>query len=718
MMTAEMAPTPDELLQAALEYARQGWKVMPVHTPINGVCDCQLGEKCKSPGKHPWTRNGLSDATTDELVIRRWWKERPIANIGLTIQDGYAVVDVDGEWGRRRMAEKDWHLTTTAVQTSGRGAHYVYRVRNQVHPRILFKESGKDAHDGVDLRGPGSYILAAPSLHVSGRVYEWGVPLSQVEIAPAWLEDVALQPGGSEVGERTPVDFEAVLAGLGEGQRKWELYRAASKLRAANVPIEMALMLAREAAAKCRPVLEEKEAERKVREAYAKFPPNAEPKDLPAGVTLLSYDSVMVEFETCRFVFSDLEKSGRELHAEMEVASLLPGTPREPYVQRLNLLSMSARESCRREIEHVLGSPVKGQWTALLARAVSKAQDAFLSVDRSVRSSEIEAPTELTFVVPDLAVDDGISILFGAGSAGKTFLLMKLALAVSRGDSFLGRPTSKRNVLYIDCETGRKTYGYRMRRICAGEGLGLDAAVNVFYWWAGGIPLEDQVDAIKRCCEENEIGFVCLDHIAAACGGDASEQSVASRFQRAVGKIGLPMMALAHITSNDRRNPEAVEKPFGSIFWENNARRTIYVSRQQEEQSPIAELGLYPKKVNDGGWPTSFGAKLTFEDPSGPITVDASDLRANRVLNAMRGPEHTVWDLLTRPMTVKQIQTETGKSDRWVKDILNGHPRMFVDIAGNTGGGAGQEKVWARVEARAPYAEHDDATYQDEELPW
>lgn len=718
-MTAEMLPTPDELLTAALDYARQGWKLMPCHTPINGVCDCFAGEKCTSPGKHPWTKNGLSDATSDELQIRRWWREHPIANIGLTVKDGFAVVDVDGEWGRRRMLEKDWQLPVTSVQSSGRGAHYVYRVKNRVHPRILFRESSKGAHDGVDLRGPGSYIMAAPSLHDSGRVYEWSVPLGQVEDAPPWLEEVANQPGGAEVGERAPVDFDVVLAGLPEGQRKWELYRAAAKLRGADVPLEMAIMLARQAAVNCSPPLDEKEAERKVREAYAKFPPNAEPQDLPAGVTLLSYDSVMVEFETCRFVFSDLEKSGRELHAEMEVASLLPGTPREPYVQRLNLLSVSARDQCRREIEHVLGNPVKGQWTALISRAVTKAQTAFLSVDRSVRSSDIDAPDALEFVVPDLLAEDGITILFGAGSAGKTFLLMKMALAVSRGDSFLGRSCKRLNVLYVDCETGRRTYGYRMRRLCAGEGLGLEAAENVFYWWAGGVPLEDQVDAIKRCCEENEIGLICLDHIAAACGGDASEQSVASRFARAVGKLGLPMMALAHITGADMRNPEAVQKPFGSIFWENNARRTIFVSRQQDANSPIAELGLFPKKINDGGRPGDFGAQLTFDDPSGPITLDSAPLRSlSPVINRLRGPQHVIFDALATPLTVEEIKDATGLTERYVKQILGDYPRMFVDLNPEIKGGPGKKKRWGRVTTEQHYWYEDREAEQVDELPW
>lgn len=692
------APTSDELLQAALEYARQGWAVFPCHTPINGVCDCSKGERCDSPGKHPWTRNGLSDATTEELTIRRWWRDRPVANIGLTVRDGYAIVDVDGEHGQHRLAEQDWHLVSTAVQSSGRGAHYVYRVRNRVHPRILIKESAEDAHDGVDLRGPGSYVVAAPSLHASGRCYEWAVPLSQVEVAPAWLEEVALKSGGSEVGERAPVDFGVVLAGLPEGSRKWELYRAAAKLRAADVPIDLAIMLAQQAAANCTPPLEAAEAERKVREAYSKYPPNASARDLPAGVTLLSHDSVMVEFETCRFVFSDLEKSGRELHAEMEVQNLLPGQPKEPYIQRLNLLSMSARDQCRREIEHVLGKGPEHQWTALFSRAITKAQHAFLNVDRSIRTSDLEPPDELGFVIPDICVEDGFSILFGEGSAGKTWLLMKMALAVSRGDPFLGRPTQQRNVLYFDCETGKRTYSLRMRRICEGDGLSLEDAANVRFWHAEGVPFEDQVDAIKRCCEENQIGFICLDHIAAACSGDANEQSVASRFARAVGKVGLPVMALAHITGADMKNPESVNKPFGSIYWHNNARRTIFVLRRQEDESAVADLGLYPKKINDGWRPAPFGARIKFVDPSGPITLEAETLHEmGGVLNRVRGAEHAIADIMTRPLTVSEIAEQTGFSERHVKRTLSDHPQTFVTVSGSDVGGRANAKLWAKV---------------------
>lgn len=700
------APSPDELLQSALEYARRGFGVFPLHTPINGVCDCPRGPECGSPGKHPRTANGLKDASRDELQVRRWWKTYPIANIGMAVPEGYVVVDVDGPEGQEALRDHARALPPTAVQTTGRGAHYVYRTLDRIPPRSNLLPK-------VDLRGPGSYIVAAPSVHASGAVYGWEIPLEATEAAPRWLAEVGQKSGGTTEGPRAPVDFELVLAGLPEGQRKWEIYRAASKLRAAEVPMDLAVMLARQAAERCTPPLEAAEAERKVKEAYAKYPPNASARDLPAEATLLGADSVMIEFEEARFVFSDLEKQGRELHAEMEVLNLLPGTPREPYIQRLNLLSMSARESCRREVEQVLGTVGKGHWTALLARAVAKAQAAYLNVDRSIRFSDIEAPETLGFVIPDLVAEDGMTILFGAGSAGKTWLLMKAALAVSRGDPFLGRPCQQRNVLYFDCETRQRTAGYRMRRICVGEGLDQDAAVNVHYWYSNGIPLEDQIDALKRKIDADQIGFICLDHIAAACSGDAAEQLTASRFARAHGKLGdIPMLALAHITGAAVNDPEQAKRPFGSVFWENNARRTVFVAKQQEQQSPVADLGLYPRKVNDGGQPGAFGVTLGFTDPDGPITVDPSQLRGSGQLSRYRGPEYTVWDALTGPMTADDLVEATGLSMRAVKGALLGHPRMFVDLDPDSRGGRGKVKRWGRLgrsdPTSLPYADDDD----------
>src|SRR5688572_10385037 len=79
----------------ALYYSKiLGWHIIPVHTIVNGVCSCQ-SSNCASPGKHPATENGLSDASTDETTIRAWWNHFDY-NIGVVMEpSGILACDVD-----------------------------------------------------------------------------------------------------------------------------------------------------------------------------------------------------------------------------------------------------------------------------------------------------------------------------------------------------------------------------------------------------------------------------------------------------------------------------------------------------------------------------------------------------------------------------------------------------------------------------------------------
>ena len=71
-----MAEVDREFVEAALEYARRGWLVFAVHGIVGGDCTCGR-PTCDRPGKHPLTEHGYKDATTDETVVRRWWRQWP-----------------------------------------------------------------------------------------------------------------------------------------------------------------------------------------------------------------------------------------------------------------------------------------------------------------------------------------------------------------------------------------------------------------------------------------------------------------------------------------------------------------------------------------------------------------------------------------------------------------------------------------------------------------
>jgi hypothetical protein len=87
-------------MHAALGYAARGWAVFPLHTPRQGDpggCSCGAAhERAKDAGKHPRTRHGLTQASSDPVQVRSWWTRWPDANIGLATGVVFDVLDVDG----------------------------------------------------------------------------------------------------------------------------------------------------------------------------------------------------------------------------------------------------------------------------------------------------------------------------------------------------------------------------------------------------------------------------------------------------------------------------------------------------------------------------------------------------------------------------------------------------------------------------------------------
>jgi hypothetical protein len=168
------------LLDFALSYAREGFAVFP----------------CKSRGKEPLTQHGFKDATRDEVQIRRWWTKRPDANIGLATgrEHGIIVIDVDGLEGEKWLAlleEKFGKLPSTSRAKTGNGMHFFFALPDGRGP------VPSSAADGLDIRGDGGYVIAAPSVHPNGKTYEWDEKSAQqFAEAAEWLLDFARDRNG------------------------------------------------------------------------------------------------------------------------------------------------------------------------------------------------------------------------------------------------------------------------------------------------------------------------------------------------------------------------------------------------------------------------------------------------------------------------------------------------------------------------------------------
>jgi len=102
------------------------------------------------------------------------------------MRSGIWVLDIDGPAGEKSLLElqqKYGEIPATLEHRTGRGRHLIFALDGE-----KVSNSVKRLGDGIDVRGDGGYIVAAPSLHVTGKTYRMGEgePLP----APDWLVDL------------------------------------------------------------------------------------------------------------------------------------------------------------------------------------------------------------------------------------------------------------------------------------------------------------------------------------------------------------------------------------------------------------------------------------------------------------------------------------------------------------------------------------------------
>ena len=152
--------TSSTLKDAALSYIDKGLAVFPI----------------RPKSKNPASSHGFLDAVTDPEQITAAWDAKPNLNIGIAtgaLSGGLFVIDLDthddadGSDTLNKWEAEHGELPSTATAlTGGGGIHMFYRGDGSVHSSV-------SKTDGVDIRGEGGYVVAPPSVHPSGAIYEW-----------------------------------------------------------------------------------------------------------------------------------------------------------------------------------------------------------------------------------------------------------------------------------------------------------------------------------------------------------------------------------------------------------------------------------------------------------------------------------------------------------------------------------------------------------------
>jgi hypothetical protein len=141
-----------------------------------------------------------------------------------------------------------------------------------------------------------------------------------------------------------------------------------------------------------------------------------------------------------------------------------------------------------------------------------------------------------SWLVKDLVIDEGLTLMGGKKKLGKSWFCLQLATAVATGAPCLGRETAQGNVIYLCLEDGRRRLKGRLEKQQAPGGLPIT-------YYTRFPPLDgDGMGMLLDLLAENEPRLLVLDTLAAAKTGKIDENVAGP-----MADIGNSLRALAQV---------------------------------------------------------------------------------------------------------------------------------------------------------------------------
>jgi hypothetical protein len=557
-------------------YRAVGLQVVPSHLPSEH-------QNWKRPALADW--KSLQEELVPQNTFDRWYaargehSQRP--NMGILsgrASGNVFVIDLDEyktpdalAWWQGVLAEHNSRIEPETCQqvTGGGGRQLFFRAPAEWHAPT------NKTPIGVDIRGQGGFAVLPPSLHISGKPYEWkdGCAPWECEIAaaPDWLlQEVSelverfggdqhrAQAAGPVVSTASPAeDFNAF------GQRvdnrdhyMRDLIWAAVVNWRRECPIPPS----------------DAESQARMKEVWAVYERRTKSR-LPAVDGVSNADL--------------LEREGRGHTLFME-----------KWRRAMSKWGTDIAEASQRPL-------AKDEWREATAPQPDPATDASAADEsQPIDVGELTGePKKREWIVPDWIPKGVVSSLSGDGGMGKTLLAQQLLYAVGLGGKWLGLDVPAVRGLGVFCEDDEDELHRRHNAIKTDLGHAVGNPFTDTWIWPrvghdnllvtfdkDNKPLVSPFFAqIMRHVLEKRIGLLILDTIADLFGGNEIIRAQVNYFIKATcgafikqakdAGFVLTVILLSH-PSQAGRNSGSGES--GSTAWNNAVRARLYLTRPED----------------------------------------------------------------------------------------------------------------------------------------
>jgi RecA-family ATPase len=143
---------------------------------------------------------------------------------------------------------------------------------------------------------------------------------------------------------------------------------------------------------------------------------------------------------------------------------------------------------------------------------------------------------------------------------------MGLAVAITQGIPFLGRPTMRGPVIFLDWELDKPTFLRRLYAIC--RGLGLSKPPVDLHYARLTEPLEYHLADIIEACHRIDPVLVALDSLGAAAAKDPNDAEAFIKIVQDLRKLERASLGVDHQskgTGQSYRTKRAIGTGYGFV---------------------------------------------------------------------------------------------------------------------------------------------------------
>lgn len=185
------------------------------------------------------------------------------------------------------------------------------------------------------------------------------------------------------------------------------------------------------------------------------------------------------------------------------------------------------------------------------------------------QEDETNPPKDTPEVIPGLLRAGDKLILSGSSKAGKSFLVMEMAIAIAGGGQWLGYPCKKSKVLYVNLELKIDERYRRFKRLCRAMGLpDIPELIDCIDFRGHTVPMDKLAPVFKERYKESGYSVIIFDPIYKVMTGDENSAGDMNKFVNYFEEIaeatGAAVVCCHHHSKGAKGMAKAIDRMSGS----------------------------------------------------------------------------------------------------------------------------------------------------------